>query len=282
MKKVLKRETEHEVYALITNVAFANVPAWYGTVTRSLMMDIITPKNRAGHARLPLIVWICGGAYRCVSRSAWLPELMPLAKMGYVIASVEYRTVNDGTFREAYADVKTAIRFLKAHAEQYCIDPNRIVVMGESAGGTMASIAGTTGNKPLFLSGDYPDYDSSVNAVVDFYGVVDCLHTPVASDGRDLPPYMMQDFLGVDYDEATAWEASAIRYVDENTPPFLIFHGNQDVRVPVEQSERLYAALQAAGVRADYYVIDGAGHGEDCFYQKNIMEIIAAFLKEML
>lgn len=282
MKKTLNSTVEHEVLSLITDVAFANVPAWYGAVRQNLLMDLIVPKNREQHAPMPLIIWICGGAFRCVSHSAWIPELIPFAQRGYVVASIEYRTVNDGTFRDAYADVKSAIRYLKAHADEYCIDANRIAVMGESAGGTMASIAGTTGNKPIFVSGDYLEYDSSVQAVVDLYGIVDCSHNPITFDGRDIPPFMMEDFLGLDYDEATAREASAISYIDAHTPPFLIFHGNKDVRVPLEQSQRLYEALQAAGVRSDFYVVDGAGHGADCFYQQEKIELIDTFLKEVL
>lgn len=282
MKKTLSNHADHEVLSLITNVAYANVPAWYGTVRRNLVMDMIVPKARENHAPLPLIIWICGGAYRCVSSSAWIPEMMDLARRGYVIASIEYRTVHDTSYEGSYADIKAAIRYLKAHAADYCIDASRIAIMGESAGGTMASFAGTTAKIKDFDCGDYLEFDSSVNAVVDFYGIVDYNHNPITCDGRDIPPFMIEDFLGLEYSRETANRASAIRYVDADTPPFLIFHGTEDKRVPIEQSDRMYEALQKAGVRADYYRLEGADHGEDCFYRREIMDIIHSFLQEVM
>ena len=282
MRKMLDNRVEREVLSLIEGVAYASVPAWYGSVRRNLKMDLIVPKNRAGHAPMPLIIWICGGAFRCVSRSAWLPELMGFARRGYCVASIEYRTVNEGTYADSYADVKSAIRYLKAHAAEYCIDTGRIAVMGESAGGTMASFAGVAGHIREFDRGDYLEYDSSVHAVVDFYGIVDCTCNPIQADGRDIPPFMMEDFLGLDYSREDALRASPIAYINADTPPFLIFHGNRDNRVPFEQSVRLYEALRAAGVRADFYELDGADHGEDSFYQPEKLEIVDRFLREVL
>ena len=282
MKAVLNNRVEHEMLSLMCNIAYACVPAWYGAVRRNLEMDIVAPKEREGHARLPLIIWICGGGFRCVSRSTWMPQIMEFAKRGYVVASIEYRTANDATLPDAYADVKSAIRYLKAHAAHYCIDPKRIAVMGESGGGTLASFAGTTGGLPAFEKGDFTEFDSRVNAVVDFYGIADFNHNPVLVDGRDVPPFLVEDALGLNYSEADAARASAINYISPDTPPFLIFHGNRDNRVPFEQSERLYRALTQAGVRADFYEVDGGGHGDACFYQPDKLDIIDRFLREVL
>lgn len=282
MKKILKARYDKEVLSLISGVTFASVPAWYGFTRQNLCMDVIAPKVREGHAPMPLLIWICGGGYRCVNRSIWLPSMMTFAERGYVVASIEYRTVNDGTYEAAYADVKSAIRYLKAHAAQYCIDPGRIAIMGESGGGTMCSFAGTTGAIRDFDQGDFLEYDSSVHAVVDIYGIVDFLHAPITPDGRDVPPFLVEDFLGLDYSEATARRASAITYVSADTPPFLILHGDQDPRVPIVQSEMMYEALTKAGVRADFVQLEGAGHGDDSFYQPQILDIIDGFLREVL
>lgn len=130
MKRTLSNAVEHEVLALVKDIAFASVPSWYGATRRNLEMDLIVPKERNGHAPMPLIVWICGGAFRCVDRAVWLPELLPLARHGYVIAGIEYRTVGEGDVRDAYCDVKSAIRYLKAHAADYCIDPGRVASPG--------------------------------------------------------------------------------------------------------------------------------------------------------
>ncbi len=280
MKRTLNNFVDREMLSLIEGVAFANVPAWYGATRRDLKMDVIAPKEREGHAPMPLIVWICGGAYRCVDRAVWLPQFLPLARRGYVIAGIEYRTAGEGDVRDAYCDVKTAIRYLKAHAAEYCIDPGRIAVAGESGGGTLATFAGACPAFSEFDRGDFLEYGSDVQAVVDFYGIVDYARDPFLTDGRDVPPFLLEDFLGLGYTQEEARRLSPISFVSADTPPFLIFHGNRDIRVPIAQSERLYDALQKAGVRADYYVVDGAGHGDASFYQDEKLEIVAAFLEE--
>ena len=282
MKRTLSNAVEHEVLALVKDIAFASVPSWYGATRRNLEMDLIVPKERNGHAPMPLIVWICGGAFRCVDRAVWLPELLPLARHGYVIAGIEYRTVGEGDVRDAYCDVKSAIRYLKAHEADYCIDPGRVAVAGESAGGTLACFAGACAGHSAFDRGDFLEQDSGVQAVVDLYGIADYTHEPFLPDGRDLPPFLMEDFLGVNCPPEEAESLSPIHFVNAQTPPFLIFHGNRDVRVPIAQSERLYAALQKVGVRADYYVVDGAGHGAPSFYQDEKRNIIVKFLDDVL
>lgn len=279
---MLSVKSEREVLALINDIAFSCVPAWYGATRRNLKMSLIVPKNRENHPACPLLIWICGGAYRCVDRAVWVPEMMYFAERGYVVASIEYRTSNDAMFPGALIDVKSAIRYLKAHAKEYCIDTERICIMGESGGGTMASLAGVTGECKEYDQGDYLEYDSKVNAVVDFYGIVDMIHTPFTVNGHDVPVFMLDDFIGTDYTEEMAEKASAITYVSKNTPPFLILHGNQDPSVPVEQSRMMYEKLQNCGVKSNLYILDGAGHAEDCFYQNEIKVMIEDFLKTVL
>ena len=114
MQKQLHVERKREVLSLITNVTFASVPCWYGASRRDLKMDLIVPKNRTNHPACPAIVWICGGAYRVVNRSVWLPEMMRFARAGYVVASIEYRTSNEAIFPAQLIDVKAAVRFLRA------------------------------------------------------------------------------------------------------------------------------------------------------------------------
>lgn len=281
MKQTLSVELDHEVLSLITNISFSCVPAWYGATMRNLKMNVIAPKVREGHEPCPAIIWICGGAYRVVDNAVWMPEMMYFARKGYVIASIEYRTSNEAAFPAALIDVKSAIRYIKAHAQELCIDPNRICIMGESGGGTMASLAGTTGNCKEFEQGDNLQEDSTVQAVVDFYGITNMLELPV-NVGEGVPPWILQDFIGMDYTKEMAEKASAVKYVDEHTPPFLIFHGDKDPLVPIFQSDNMYETLQKQGIASDYYVIEGAGHGEDCFYQERPLKIIEAFLERVL
>ena len=162
-----------ECISLIPDIRFATVPAWFGATKRDLKMDIIAPKCCEGHRRLPAIVWICGGAFHTMDKSVWIPQMVHLAEKGYVVCSVEYRTSNEEPFPAPLEDIKSAIRYLRAHADNYAIDPEKIVAMGESAGGTLAALAGVTGDHPEYDRGDYMDHSSRVQAVVDFYGIAD-------------------------------------------------------------------------------------------------------------
>ena len=134
-----------------------------------------------GHERMPAIVWMCGGAFRVVDRSVWIPELLHFARGGYVVASVEYRTGNEAAFPYPLMDVKAAIRYLKA---------------------------------------------------------------------------------------------------DENTPLFLILHGAKDARVPMKKSEVFYEKLVEKGVKAEFWILEEAAHGDDLFYQDEVLDRVIGFLRK--
>ena len=204
-----------------------------------------------------LLVYI--HSFSQMDKYVWWPQWIEFARRGVIVASVEYRTNNEAVFPDSLADVKAAIRYLRAHAETYSIDAERIFIGGESAGGALACLAGVSDGEAhkKYEVGDWLDTDSRVQGVVDFYGVVDRMSRPLGKD-----PEL----------------ASAIRFVTPNTPPFLIFHGNCDDLVPIDQSERMYTCLCENGVRAEYYVLDGEGHGADAFYQQEIMDIIREFI----
>ena len=286
MRKQLHVERKREVLSLVTDVTFANIPCWYGASRRDLKMDLIVPKNRTGHADCPAIVWICGGAYRVVNRAVWLPEMMRFARAGYVVASIEYRTSNEAIFPAQLIDVKAAVRFLRAHAKAFS---DKIYAMGESAGGTMASLLGVTGDQKEFDQGDHLDQSSAVQGVVDYYGVVDLSGASAERDrgaaagnqSNDVPYFAFEEFLGVGYGKAEAEKASAIRYISEKTPPFMILHGTKDAVVPMAQSEALYAALQKKGVPCEFAVVEGAAHGDDLFYQDEMTDRIISFLNRL-
>ncbi len=289
MRKQLCIEKKREVLSLITNVTFSNVSCWYDASRRDLKMDLIVPKNRTAHPACPTIVWICGGAYRVVNRSVWLPEMMRFARAGYVVAGIEYRTSNEAVFPAQLIDVKSAVRFLRAHAKEFCIDPGRIYAMGESAGGTMASMLGVTGDQKEFDQGDHLDQSGAVQGVVDYYGVVDLSDASAEKDrmaaltapNNDVPYFAFEEFLGVGYGKAEAGKASVIRYISEQTPPFMILHGTKDTVVPMAQSEALYEALQKNGVPCEFAVVEGAAHGDDLFYQDEMTDAVLRFLNSL-
>ena len=289
MHRQVTVERKREALALIPAVAFANVPCWYDCSRRDLKMDLIVPKSRKGHALCPAIVWICGGAYRVVNRSVWLPEMIRFARAGYVVASIEYRTGNEAVFPAQLTDVKSAVRFLRAHAKEFCVDPDRIFAMGESAGGTMASLLGVTGEWKEFDQGDHLDQSSAVQGVADYYGVVDLSDASAERDrmtaaenhSNDVPYFAFEEFLGVGYGKTEADQASAIRYVSEKTPPFMILHGTKDAVVPMAQSEKLYDALQRKGIPCEFMVIEDAAHGDDLFYQDEVTDRVISFLNRL-
>ena len=281
MKKEIKVNMDHEVLSLASSVTYRTVSDWYDATVTDLRMNLIIPKIRQGHPKQPCILWICGGAFSVVSRDAWIPELMTYARAGYTVASIEYRTSNKAPFPAALEDAKAAVRFLKAHADLFCLDPERIVAMGESAGGTIASLLGTTGGERKYDTGGYPEYDSSVAAVVDYYGLSD-LYARTLAASENVPLYLMQAFTGPDPDGTRAKEASAVYQISENTPPVMIIHGKCDHVVDPLQSESFYEALQKAGIRSGLVMIEGADHGEDVFYQKEVQEMILQFLEEVL
>ena len=139
MRESLKVKVTAPQYSVVSGATFAQVDAWFGHTRRDLKMDIIYPED--GTRKYPCVVWICGGAWQRMDRSAHLAYLSELARCGFVVASVEYRTSNEDIFPAQLTDVKAGIRYLKAMSERYHIDTERFGVMGESAGGYLAAMA---------------------------------------------------------------------------------------------------------------------------------------------
>lgn len=293
MKQTIKVQTKHEVNSLLTGIGYSVVSDWYHAAYRTLRMDLIIPKHRENRAPRPCLLFLCGGSFSTVNGSVWMPELTYFAERGYVVATAEYRTSNQAAFPAPLIDAKAAIRFLKAHAKDFCIDPDRIVIAGESAGGTLCSLVGVTGGLAQFEQGDYLEYDSRVAAVVDYYGIVDMsrcsedlpgvldrIRMIPPADG--VPPWILEAFLGPDYTQEMMDQASAIRYVNEKTPPFMILHGTGDMGVNIEhQSDVFYDMLVENNVMVEYYRLEGEGHGTDAFYQPEIKEKILSFLNRV-
>ena len=292
-RKTVSVEVQDENLSLVTGITYATVSSWYDATKRDMKMDLIIPKVRDASRPRPLVVWICGGGFMRMDRSVWLPELIRLARAGYSVASVEYRTSNEGPFPMALCDVKAAIRYLKAHAADFAIDPDRIFVMGESAGGTLASLVGVTAGHKDFEVGDHLNQDSYVAGVVDFYGLVDFSgYVSDSEDGRMLnlttdtedapvPCWAMPAFIGTPISGKKIRQASAVTYVDHNTVPFMILHGANDPLVSISQSESLYDKLTEAGVYTEYYVLEGAVHGDQMFYQDEVFAYIIDFMKKV-
>lgn len=263
-----------------------------------LSMDIQVPDPPK---RRPLVVYVTGGGFIQAPKEAALNLRTYIAEAGYVVASIEYRTVRDGAnYRDGIADVKSAIRYLRANAVIYGIDPAHIAVWGESAGGYLAAMAGVTNGIKSFDAGNDLEQSSDVQAVVDKFGASDV--SKLASDfdqstrdadnapGNSLAQYvaMVPGTRLLDTKIATT-AANPLTYVKPDHPPFLIFHGSRDRLISPSQTLILHDALSAAGGHSVRYVLDGAGHGDLSFLgdtesglpwsAKQTMDIIVGFLK---
>ena len=231
---------------LISGITFAQVPYWSPFYNyKDLKMDILAPSGRPGQGKRPLFVWICGGGFATMERSAYIPWLTYFAKRGYIAASVEYRLSNSAHFPAQIEDVKKAIRFLRAHADEYGIDPDRVAVGGESAGGNLATMVGVTNDIAAFDMGEYPEQSSHVSAVVNFYGPAVLVKEPGkrSMDGIPLPDTAgysrTTQLLGFDpeAEPERAAKTAAQYYINENTVPFFLAHGTGDTLVDISGSD---------------------------------------------
>jgi acetyl esterase/lipase len=286
MKQNLRVPLADPTMMFVSGVTFATVPYWaWGLPNRDLKLDFLAPASPASPepVKRPLLLWLCGGAWLTMDRSAHMPWLLGFAEQGYAVASAEYRMSNCAHFPSQLEDVKKAIRFLRAQAGTYGIDPEKIVVAGESAGGYLAVMAGVTGADKRFDAGDHLEQSSEVAAVIDFYGPVDFAHFKETGAAPSDVPSPVDLLLGYSpwARPQQAAEASALTYLSQGTPPVCILHGTEDDVVPISQSEILHEKLLAAGVRADFYALEGAGHATPHFFQKAVREKILGFLREV-
>lgn len=223
-------------------------------------LDLYLP---AQGTNLPLVVWIHGGAWLAGSKEQC--RALPLLKEGFAVASVNYRLSQHAIFPAQLEDCKAAIRWLRAHARLYGIDPDRIGVWGESAGGHLAALLGTTGDITEFDTGENLDVSSRVQAVCDWFGPTDFIQMNRFPEGQNhnAPASPESRLIGgpILENKDKARRANPITYVSKDDPPFLIMHGDKDRVVPINQSELLAEALKSAGVKVTFHVVGGAGHG---------------------
>jgi len=212
---------------------------------------------------LPVIVWIHGGAWRAGSKQN-CPARRFCAR-GYAVASINYRLSQHATFPAQLEDCKAAIRYLRANAAKYNLDPGRFGVWGSSAGGHLAAMVGTTGRVEEFEKGPNLDYASTVQAACDFFGPTDftTMSSFPSRMDHDSPESPESKLIGgpIQQNKDKCRRASPITYIDKNDPPFLIVHGDKDPVVPHNQSQIFYEALRKAKVRAKFHTVEGAGHG---------------------
>src|SRR5262245_59158467 len=224
---------------------------------RPLKLHILRPKSAPKEA-MPVVVWIHGGGWMGGNKDSGIGRLARFAERGYFCASVEYRLSSEAIFPAQIEDSKCAIRFLRARAKEYNLDPERIGVWGASAGGHLVALLGTAANvKELEGKGGWPDHSSRVQAVCDYFGPADFLKWADKSH-----PAVIKLLGGEVKDKKElAALASPVTHISKDVPPIFILHGDADKVVPLDQSEALLAALKKGGADATLHVVKGAGHG---------------------
>ena len=268
------------------NVVYARVPG-QGGKPLALRMDVLVPPH---DGPLPLVVYVPGGGFMVAPKIAGARSRRHVARAGYVVASIEYRTVRHGaTYVDGVADVKSAVRFLRANAARFGIDPAKVALWGESAGGYLVAMAAVT-------AGD------EVQAVIDKFGGSDLSQVAVGFDAATVAAnsgpetsfakYVFGPEGRLDFgdDPAALAAADPAGLVGADSPPFLLFHGTNDRIISPVQTAHLHRALRAAGASSERYLIEGAGHGdlavkggeEKLWTTESAMQLIVDFLDETL
>ncbi|MFC4035362.1 alpha/beta hydrolase fold domain-containing protein [Streptomyces polygonati] len=216
---------------------------------RPLQLDLHVPGGAGGP--VPVVVWIHGGAFWSGDRR-YLPDTMAagsvfeaLLDAGLAVATIDYRLSGEILFPGQLDDVLAALRYLRTFAGTLGLDPGRIGVWGESAGGTLAALAALT--------------TQDISAAVLWYPLTDL--STVDPDSTDSPEARLIGGAPARLPEQAA-RASPVSHVSPSAPPFLLVHGTADTLLPAEQSERLHHSLLRAGARSEFVPVEGAGH---CF-----------------
>jgi acetyl esterase/lipase len=249
-------------------------------------LDLFLPAKSDPARPRPLLIWVHGGAWMAGSKDQCFPLRLGFLERGYALASLGYRLSSDAVFPAQIEDCRAAVRWLRAHAAENGLDPERFAAWGSSAGGHLVALLGTSGGVKAFDVGTHPDVSTRVQAVVDYYGPTD-FHAFLATPGfeshqrLDSPELRL---LGGPLAEKRDLAAlvNPITHVTPDDPPFLIVHGAADRTVAPNQSELLHAALKKAGVASELHIIPGAGHGGAEFQDATALGWVAAFLERNL
>ena len=283
--------TEHQIDE-IGGVIYSQIQSRRSN--RAMRMTLLVPRTTE---KKPAIIYFPGGGFTTTDYEKFIEMRFALAKAGFVVAAAEYRVVPN-KFPAILEDGKSAVRFLKAHADAYGIDASKIGVLGDSAGGYLSQMVAVTGNEKQFEKGDNLHVDSTVQAAATLYGISDLRNigagfdeaiqkvhqSPAVTEALLVNGVAFNEYPGAsilsDSDKALA--ASSLGHIKKNLPPFLIMHGTEDKLVSPVQSEQLYEALKQNGNRVTYVKVQGAAHGDTVWFQKPIIDKVVTWFKDNL
>lgn len=240
----------------------------------SLTLDAWVP---AGKGPFPTVIIVHGGGWEAGTKGTYVPPLFePLKQAGFAWFTINYRLAPQSPFPACTDDTFKAVEWVREHAKEYKVDPRRIALMGESAGGHIVAYVGARGRGK-----------TKVAAVVDFYGVHDLLRREQQRGlSKNLKQLLHIEELNAE-SERKLTQASPLQYVHKDMPPFLFIHGTEDKAVPYEQSPIMCDAMKAAGVKCEVYTVPGAPHGIGAWeknpdwqgYKTKMVEWLRATLK---
>lgn len=270
--------------ATITNVAYASASS-------AQKLDVYVP---TGNGPFPAVVLIHGGAFMVGDKGGEANNAKALTDKGYVAVSINYRLSAEAQFPAQVYDVKAAVRFLRANAATYRINPDKIGSWGASAGGNLSAMLGTTGGVAELEGAELGNsgYSSRVTASVDWFGPIN--FATMVSEGLALgfaATYNVDNesaYLGVDANSPSNLElvqrSNPTTYIDAQDPPFWIQVGSADPLIPYTQSLNFYAALRGVlgDAKVSYERLEGAGHGGAQFSgSANLDKVVAFFNKHL-
>ena len=301
MKEVIRIPSETYSVGLNHDVEYKRVRACRegegnDTLYRGLNLQIMIPRpedRSRPQGTYPVVIYSPGGGWKTPLVRYRLPIIVDLAKRGFVVVMAEYRGRESfNSWREPVSDVRSAVRFITRDAAKYCIDPENIFLLGDSAGAHLSLLAGIRGEEF-----DDPNDDLSIpvriRGILELFGPTDLagiereLHDEKALDhpvtpiiqktfedfARSSDPGRITDVLN---------SAGVISRISLGTeiPPVLIAQGTADIIVPTWSAEKLYEALRKAGKETEYYLLEGARHGDMRFYGKVMMDRYEQFIRK--
>lgn len=257
---------------VIKDIEYGSYPPGQGQ--RKLLLDLYLPSQKKDNPQAA-IIYIHGGGWFGYSKQKCPGK--QVAQRGFILACINYRYSSESLFPAQIRDVKQAVRWLKINADKYNINPDAIGAWGDSAGGHLSALLGTSSGVKILEKGlPYPDVSTEIQGVVNWYGPTDFTQVSFAFEEDATPEVIKENFhkpwriytiavyklLGgpVSQRQELAKLANPINYIDANDPPFLIVHGDQDKVVPISQSQLLEKELKSQGVAVEFVKVSGMKH----------------------
>jgi acetyl esterase/lipase len=245
---------------------------------KPLALDLYLPD---GVKSPPLLVWVHGGAWTTGSKAGVRPVFV---QNGFAVASVDFRQSTEARFPAQVHDIKAAVRYLRANAATYGYRIDKIAIAGDSSGGHLAALVGVTnGHRELEGTiGENLNQSSSIQAIVSYYGASNLrtILTQSTPFGLTVRRPALERLLGALPEQAPelATLASPVSHVDNQDPPLMLLHGDQDPQMPINQSHELQGAYEKLGLDVTFRVVHGAVHGGDVFYSPAYLNPVLDFL----